>query len=204
MSIFSAVLAYLVAPFICLFLYWRSLRQDYSSDRIFESGFFMIILVLLFVFLGNQYLASGLVKSQIIDPDGLWFWFGFLGLVASLFYTNMHKKFKFFEVLEAITPGLISWVSITLLAKGVWAGGIYFVLVMFYFVLSKNYKRIVWYKSGKIGFSALATLGVFFLIRSGLAIYDPSMLSLAGRMDGVLSAGLSFLSFFSIYNLAYN
>lgn len=204
MSIFTIIVTYLIGPFIYLFLYWRSLRQDYSSEVIFESGFFKIFLIILFAFLGNKYLASNLEQNQIISPQGLWFWFGVLGFFIGIFYTSIRKKMKFFETLEAETPALLLWLSGVLLVREIWAGGIYILLVIFYYLLAKNYKKFAWYRSGKLGFSALLTLGVFFLLRSVFAIYDPSMLSLAGRMDGVLSAGFAFLSFFSIYNLAYN
>lgn len=205
MSIFAqTAVIYVIGPFIYLFLYWRSLRQDYSVESIFGSGIFKVFLVILFVFLSNKYLASSLEQNQIINPKGLWFWFGCLGLIFGLVYTVLYKKFKFFETLEAETPGLLIWLGLILLVQRIWAGSIYFVLTIFYYILANNYKKISWYRSGKIGFSALFTLGVFFLIRSSLAIYNPAILMLAGRMDGVLSAGFAFLCFFSIYNLSYN
>jgi hypothetical protein len=74
-------------------------------------------------------------------------------------------------------------------------------IVTFYFFETK-YKNFSWYKSGKVGFSGLAVLGIFFLVRALVALSFSFVLSFAGKFESVFSGITAFLFFLGVFNLA--
>ena len=97
------ILFILFGAFLFLFLYWRRLKEDYISSMIFSSFFCLLLGVVLFVFLANQFFPIW------------WFWSAVLGLSLGLAATLFRFKFRFFETLEAVTISGLSWLSLVFL-----------------------------------------------------------------------------------------
>ena len=76
------------------------------------------------------------------------------------------------------------------------------ITITLYLFLSKQYKRFRWYKSGKVGFAGLTTLGFIFLVRGLTALWVPFMLSFVGVMDAFISVIISVVAFGMVYNLS--
>lgn len=209
MSNFIGVFSLLgVLPF--LFFFWRKLRDDYSSAQIFGAGFYMIFFILLFAGISIFGLSGIIPTTPVFSPTGLWFWGSVLGFVVGLTLAVIKLNVRFFETFEAASIGLLYWLGLvfifdsiksqstsSLISFGVTAG----LIGLFYF-LNRRYKKFTWYRSGKIGFSGLATVGVFFLLRSILAFFFPFVLTFVGRVDALISGSVSFILFLLLYSLA--
>lgn len=188
----------LLTSLLFLFAFWVRLKEDYTQQQIFTTGFW----VLFGIGCGN------ILAVNFFDV--WWFWTGlaggFLGLIAGI------KRFhlRFFETLEAfVISGLLMFLSIafsSLMADYspitlAMTLGIVFFIVLFLF-LDVHYKKFIWYKSGRVGFTGMTVLGLFFLIRSIVAMGGSSVLSFAGDIDVVISGVMSFASFMAVYNLS--
>jgi hypothetical protein len=181
-----------------LFLFWRRLKEDYVDEIIFTTAFSIL--------LGS---AVGLVFSINYYHDW-WFWFGFLGSLLGLCWGIYRFKLKVFEAIEAFVAGclplyglvmLVDWVRRANAYSGI---GFFIVLALFalFLFLGRHYKNFHWYRSGKIGFSGLTTLGLFFLTRTAIATFSFDVLSFVGQSDAILSGILAFGCFLAIFNLA--
>jgi len=74
-----------------------------------------------------------------------------------------------------------------------------FILVYYYF--DSHYKKFSWYKSGKIGFSGLVTLGIIFLVRAGVAVSESVVLSFVDKYEAAFSATAALFCFLAVFNL---
>lgn len=181
-----------------LYLYWRRLKVDYISSQIFTSGFYIILSAGLIGFITSHY------------ESGWWFWTGFLGAVVGLSVGILRFKMRILEAVEAASVAFLPVVSFIFLSGFVKTPGVFLafgvviplLLLALFFILDKKYKGFIWYKSGRIGFAGLSVLGLFFLIRSVVAIVFSDMISFVGSADSLISGILSFISFLAIYNLA--
>lgn len=209
----STILLYISASVLgaifFLFIFWRRTREDYSKKIVFSSGFSILFTVVFSTFV-SFYISRFLPNNSIIDSSQIWFWGAVFGFLMSFIVNSFTKKIKFFESLEASGMGLFIWLGFIFVASGIsnrsldslMASGIVLVLFVIYLYLERNYRKFTWYKSGRVGFSGLTTLGLFFLVRTGISIYGGSMLSLAGRVEVILSSVIAFLLFFSVYHLS--
>ncbi len=210
MSILLTIVFSFLSSFLYIFLYWKRLKEDYETPLIFSTALYGIGGVVAGGLFANFFLKKLLTGSTIINTEGLWFWGAVAGYLISLLLVTYKYKMHFFENLEPISPALTFWLSTLFLARFLITkkimdlGGMFFLLFLFFlfFYLDNKYKKFSWYKSGKIGFSGLTTLGIFFLTRAGVAVFLPSMLSFTGRIEGVISAVFAFLIFFALYNLS--
>lgn len=190
-----------------LFLFWRRLKEDYTSNLIFSFGF-LIIAFMIIGFVIGFFLKTKIPVSPVFNPRGLWFWGAFAGGgigLAFVFLTPLvgaQFKPRFFETLEALVLGFLFWfVSVSLFSSPLFSIFTAALFPLFYF-LNKKYKTFTWYKSGKIGFAGLSIFGIFFLMRSIVALISPSMIFLTGRGDAIVGSILSFIFFISLYNLS--
>ena len=180
------------------FLFWKKLKEDYDSESIFTFAVFITAGIGIFSFV-----------SQRILPQW-WFWANCIGVVLGFILGRLKFKFRYFESLEATTIGLLPWLSFVFLQDAIsntnlssLIAFIVLLLVMaFYAFLDAHYKKFTWYKSGKVGFSGLTTLGVLFLIRTAVAAGFPSMLSFLGPIDSIISGVIAFTSFLLVFNLS--
>ncbi len=188
----------LVGILLFLFLFWKRLKEDYSSNIVFSFSSFVLLGVLL-----------GYLTSRYFFPHWF-FWleaFGaFLGFAIGIIKYNT----RFFETYEALFISFLPWFTLFYLAelikKPSLAVGVIvlinFGLILLFDFVSTRYKNFLWYKSGKIGLAGLLTSGVFFLLRAAIALVFPSVVSFSGRSEVVLSGVCAFTIFLLIYNLS--
>jgi len=188
----------LVGILLFLFLFWKRLKEDYSSNIIFGLSFF----VLLGVFFGY-------LTSRYFFPHWF-FWFEAFGAFLGISYGIIKFNTRFFETYEALFISFMPWITLFYLAelikKPSWVIAavtlLNFGLILLFDFVSTRYKNFAWYKSGKIGLAGLLTSGVFFLTRAAIALIFPSMVSFLGRSEIVLSGVCAFTIFLLIYNLS--
>lgn len=188
----------LVGILLFLFLFWKRLKEDYSSNIVFGLSFFVVLGILL-----------GYLTSRYFFPHWF-FWleaFGaFLGFAIGIIKFNT----RFFETYEALFISFLPWLTLFYLAELIKKPSLgiavvaflNFGLILLFDFVSMRYKNFSWYKSGKIGLAGLLTSGVFFLIRAAIATLFPSVVSFLGRSEIVLSGVCAFTIFLLIYNLS--
>jgi len=183
---------------VFLFIFWKKLKEDYISRYIFSSALFTLLFVVVAAFISKKFFSSW------------WFWFDIVAVAAGIYLSVLRYKMRFFEALDATTIALLPWFSFVFLFDASqnqsWFSFSSFVFIMLlvwlYVFLLSHYKNFSWYKSGKIGFSALATLGVYFLVRGLVSGFFPFMLSFVGKIDAIISGVVSFIIFMFLYNLS--
>ena len=184
-----------------LFFCWRRLKDDYPANQVFSAS--LIILCSAFVF-------SQVFKHFV---SGWWFWGGISGILIAFCVSVYKYKLKFYENLEAFGIGFLIilamiFFSDSVIASSISSLGFFLIilaLIILFFVMEMKYKELSWYKSGKIGFSGLFILGLFFMIRSLIAIVYPHMLSYLvtfSLLDAILSALVSLTMFLVLYKLS--
>jgi len=187
-----------IGVMVFLFLFWRRLREDYVDQVVFSTAFFMLIGLLV-----------GIIVSSNFYPSA-WFWIVLIGVSLGLVVGIFKYKLRPLEMIEASVISLLPWLGIFyftsfLLTQKIitlMIGVIIIFLIGLFVWLDRNYKGFSWYKSGRIGFSGLIILGVFFLIKAVVAAFIPDMLSFIGKYEIYLSAVAAFVCFFVVYNLA--
>lgn len=187
----------LVGITLFLFLFWRRLKEDYPTPEIFTSAFYVLFGVLL-----------GYLISRFYFP-GLWFWLEGVGIALGLTLGVVRYKFRFFEVLENLVLGILPWLGLIFLKDSIKLSSLTSFLAFFavaclltlFAYLDASYKNFSWYKSGRVGFSGLTTLGVLFLLRAAFASFFPNVLSFV-KYEAILSGITAFVIFLAIFNLA--
>ncbi len=202
MSIILSFGAILAGAYLFLFVFWRRLKEDYSGSLILHSGTIFVLLTLLGA-VAARILSSFLSPSAIFLPSGLWFWGACVGFLLAFAISTRKLKLKAVESFEAAGIASLYSLLIAFLLNYSWQLFLVtaFSLVIFNF-LERTYRNFHWYKSGRVGFSGLAAIGFFFLLRTIAVLVVASLPSTIGRVDLVLSAVSAFLLFFSLYNLA--
>ncbi len=208
MSTISLIIGLIIGVLGFLFLFWRRLKEDYSSNQIFSFGFIVVGFVLLGFLVG--FAIYNIQHTIYFNSRGLWFWGSFIFGSIGFFVAERSIKLKFFETLESANLGFLflmfsifivnslEKVDLKLLLFAGVVGG----LIPLFFFLNSKYKSFTWYKSGKIGFAGLSILGIFFLVRSVVALIDPSMISFIGRIDAIPDSIAAFIFFAALYNLS--
>jgi len=206
----SFLVAYFLGVFAYAFVAWRKLHEDYISSLFFAIAFKIAFISTIFALISHFLIRSRIAQSSVLNPNGLWFWGAVVGFICSLIYLQKKNHLRIYEIFDAFGMGLVWWYLIFLLPQIlifqsinnlVVVGGLIVTLGLYEF-FQKNYRKFSWYKSGKVGFSVLLAIGIFFLFRSIIAITDLSVISFVGKLDSVLSASVAFLMFYSLYNLS--
>ena len=171
---------------IGLFIFWKKLREDYVTSQIFGFGFLVYFAFILAVALVGMVsfefrkwlllifpVTAGVVYgvkykmrfNEIFNSASTWVY------LASIYYylLMLFKHNNFFNLIS---------VTISILAIG-----------LFYFLETK-YKNIVWYKSGKIGFSGSIILVLFFLVNFIGGITNSNLVFFSGRINAIISLGV--------------
>ena len=193
----------LLGAIVFLFLFWRKLREDYAADMIFGSGFIVLTSLLIAFTISFFWLPQ------------LWFFLSFFGISVGAQVSIKKYNLRIYEVIEALVVGFLSWLSLYYFAGAiVHREAFLFILfitsalsLILYIVLSLRYKQFAWYKSGRVGFSGLITLGAYFLSRATLAVVNSNMISLnRAEFIDYLNVALSILiasaSFIAVYRLS--
>ncbi|QQG41442.1 MAG: hypothetical protein HYV90_04775 [Candidatus Woesebacteria bacterium] len=187
-----------VGVLIFLFIFWKRLKEDYSSEIIFKAAFLLLTVLAAFFVLGNQFLREWLFFTEAA------------GIPVGVLIAVSRLRVRFFETLEAAIIGLMPWLSLFFLADSVtskslssFLGFLAILILMFvFYYLDVHYKNFGWYKSGKIGFSGLTTLALIFFIRSLVAIMGITMISFVNqRSEAIISGSIVLLCLLGLYNL---
>lgn len=187
-----------IGIFLFFFIFWKRLREDYVANQIFSTAFFVIFGI------GITYTAA---RFYFFD---WWFWALFAGALGGAVLGIFKYRMRIYEVIESAVIGLLPWLSLSLLAgafinKSVFsylASALIVILILLFLLIDTHYKTFTWYKSGKAGFSGLIVLSLLFLIRSGVAIAFPDMISFVGNREVLLSGIVAFILFLNLFNLA--
>jgi hypothetical protein len=185
---------------VFLFLFWKRLKEDYVEEIVFQTSFYILLGI-----------GIGWMVSLKFLPNWF-FWFGFTGGVSGLAVSFFRFRVKFYETLEAFIISCLPWLALIFLKNSVetssfssflgFAAILLLTLVSYYF--DTHYKKFTWYKSGRIGFTGLATAGLFFSVRLILAILKVPVLSLVNVSEIVISGVLTVTSFALLFSLGKN
>lgn len=182
------VLITFLSVILSLFIFWKRLKEDYSSEIIFSSIFIVYI----------SFAASYFVAKYFLP--NFYFWVEVLGVGLGISLAIFRSKIRFFETLEALVLSALPVLSLYFLMDSVKNSSFFsfiafiviLILVFVFYFVDTHYKSFTWYKSGKVGLSGLLTLFLFFLIRGTIAIFFPSVLSFSGDAEAYISGAMSF------------
>lgn len=195
----ASILINILGVVVFLFIFWKRLREDYSSEIIFKTSFDILIGIL-----------AGFLISLRFTPESF-FWFAVLGAMIGLGLSIFRFRVKFYETFEAFIISSFPWISFVFLLDSITHSSFnsfmaFIAILIFVFIsyyLDAHYKNFTWYKSGKIGFAGIVTLSLFFIVRSALAIFGINMISFVSlRFEAVISAAAAFVCFVLLFNLA--
>jgi len=196
--IFGVVIANILGVFLFLYLYWKRLKEDYSAEKIFNSGF----IVLSGIFLG--------MAISKIFPNVYWFWIIILNIVIVEVINFFKLKIKFFESLDALVISLLPWLSLYYLSTSISTSNLLsflafwvcLLLIFLFFLFNNFYRTFSWYKSGRVGFSGVVVLGVFFGIRFISSIFISNVVSFAGTLEPFISGTFFVCTFLLLFRLS--
>ena len=183
---------------VFLFIFWKRLKEDYLASQVFTSAIYIATA------------TFGLYLISLRWAFGWWFWLGFLGFVLGVLLSTVRYRLRFYETFEAAVIAFFPWLSLVFLSdainnKSYFSLGFSLASLVFIFLfgfLNSRYKDFGWYKSGRIGFAGLTTLGIFFLTRGAIAIILPFMLSFVRDWETILSGFTAFFIFLAVFNLS--
>lgn len=194
------VIANIFGILIFLFLFWRTLKDDYHFEKIFNLGFLTIFSVLLSLLLNNFF------------PLNYWFWIVLISASITMFISAKRTRMKLFEIIEAFSISALPWLSFYFLEDSIKKSSLSsflafwttLICIFIYFLIKSYYRSFTWYKSGRVGISGILTLLIFFLFRVVTSLFFPQVISFAGKIEPYLSGSTSLLLIFLMYNLSIN
>jgi len=150
-----------------LFIFWKKLKEDYSSNIIFTTAFAILI--------GS---SLGLTISRIFFPTWF-FWFAFLGSILGMFLMITKFKFRFYETIEALILSTIPLISLMFFKDSIVNSSLNsflafvtsLILIFLSYWFDINYKSFSWYKSGRIGFTGISIAIIFFISRTPVSFF---------------------------------
>jgi len=181
-----------------LFIFWKRLKEDYAHEIIFKSALYI-----------TTGIAVGSVIAFRFTPP--WFlWLEFLGAGCGIVISLLILKTRFYETFESLVIAALPWIGLVFLNDSVGRSSLSSFLgflttlafILLYYYLDSHYKKFSWYKSGKIGFSGLVTLGIIFLTRAVVAVSESVVLSFVNKYEVAFSVTAAFLCFLAVFNLA--
>lgn len=176
---------------ISLFILWRKIREDYLSSQIFGLAFLIYFSVIVYILTRPLYVIKFSEWVVIIVP-----------VIIILVYCRF-ARMRLNEVMNALVPGiLVSYLNYYVYA--VFSGNTFLILAIIPLILlgflfaylEKNFKKLHWYKSGKVGFSGFVVLTILLAGNSIIAFVAPAMVFFSGKINAVillLIAGISAL-----------
>lgn len=192
------LIANIFAGIVGIYLYWKRLKEDYSAEKIFDSGLGVLSFTLL-VYFGSYHFLNQ-------------FWFGLTTLcfLLALFIVSNRVKIKYNEILDAslvlVFPLLSSFFFVDSIRRSSLSSFIAFwillVLIFFFYFLNTLYRSFSWYKSGKIGFSSLVVFGLLFIFRGLTSIFYKDVASFSGNLEIYISTSFVIIFFLLLFNLA--
>jgi hypothetical protein len=190
--------ANLIGALAFVYLFWKRLKEDYLSEQLFTTAFFVI-----------SGIGLGLLLAKFVSFEW-WFWLSLTGVFLGTGLSVYRFSLRVFETVEALAFALLPWLGLVFVADSIdhlsltsfIAFMVCAVLLGLFIYFDKHYKNFSWYVSGRLGFSGLTTCGLFFSLRALVAIFFPFVLSFVGKWDFVLSLGSAILFYYLIFRLA--
>lgn len=201
---FFAVLAFIAASF----LLWRKLKEDYPEEEIIS----FTILLTLFAILGGRifYLVGHFSEFNFNLAEWI-FWTrypgfslpgAFLSMIPFALWWTRKNNWDFWVVVDGAVWGLLA--ALLLGSFGAWfsdgapptSAKIMLAVLLFplTFYLFRNFRKFIWYKSGKPGFVACAVSSFYFLGLIGLDFWFRITIYLDIAMGLIIGGlGLVFL-----------
>jgi len=159
------------------FFWWRSMRLDFEEERIFGGTIGLVSLIGLIGLI--EFLV---IKTIKIEMGGLWI----LGL-GFWWWLCFKNKWDYWEWLDLLVPtGLLFGVGINLsigTSRFVYAAG-YFLVWIINRIIAKNYRKMKWYLSGRIGISGLAGILFWSLFQMVVEIWSSNGIYWVGLTIG--------------------
>lgn len=193
-TLLSSVLGIL----IFLFIFWKRLKDDYSSQIIFTVSTYIILGILVGSLISSRFFAD-------------WYlWAGFVGAILGLIFGMLRFRVKFFESFESVVISCLPWAAFTFLMDSVSESSlssfltflaVLFVIFVFYY-LDTHYREFTWYKSGKVGFAGMVTLIVIFVTRFAVSLAGISVISFVDKYEVWVSGGGALVATFLLFNLS--
>ena len=192
--IFFTILS-VICIFVFSFSFWRGLKDDYISSQIFSTS--------ITVFLA---FATGLIISTYFKEYR--FWILFSALISGYIIGSYRNAIKIYDGYDSFIVSLLSagLVSGIIFLRSINLTEIIFYIsitasLLIFFLVHRQYKSFIWYRSGKRGFSGLFITGLFFLIRSAVSLTKPELTIMVTTYDIFISGLISFVSFLNIFIL---
>lgn len=194
MTILYWLLLLILGSFFFSFTIWRKLREDYEQKKIYTLTLVIFILSLTGWWIGNHFLV------------GFAIWVVILANVLFTSFVVSKLEMKFFELIDGLAPAIFYFLFFWYLATLVldfqnrfFTVGPQIVLAAFsiaiYKILFANYRRFVWYPSGKVGFAGLVSLAFYLVARGLLTLYQGLTAFSASDIINILRVGSITLAF---------
>lgn len=191
------------------FSFWQDLQEDYPADGIFSLTLLIFFISLFFgrlaFILGTDLPIFQRAEAwlALISLPGISLPVTFLTGLLVLQWFVRKNQWNAWQVGDSLIFQFLKAVFffslISLLSKFSWNGVCLAVLAVVVYLLglrlTKSYRSLRWYKSGKVGFLATSLTFAFFSLFLLLAIFVP----LALYWETLLSLGLALLSLVLLY-----
>jgi hypothetical protein len=182
---------------IFLFIFWKRLNEDYSSDIIFQVATAILI-----------GLGLGSAASVLFFP-AWFFWTSALGALLGMFLMTLKFKLKFYETFEALILAGMPLISLMFFKDAVNNSSMYsflafvgtLILIFLSYWFDINYRNFTLYRSGKIGFAGLSTAILLFFARTVIAIAGLTMVSFVGKIEIPVSGAMTLIFIGLLVNL---
>lgn len=183
------IIANLLGIVIFFVLLWKNLKDDYHYEKIFNLSFITLGILLLF-----NLIAIKLLPNYT-------FWMQFMGLSVGFGLGIYLQKIKFYESFNAVAVSILPWFSLNYLNQAItnsnliefiifWLG---LFLIFIFFLTESFYRKFIWYKSGRVGFSGLLVAGIFFTLQ---------LFFLSSLVERLISTAVAFGFFLLLYKLS--
>ncbi len=153
------IIANSIGVFLFFFLLWKTLKDDYHYEKIFNLSFILLGCAIVL------WLISGYVEESYR------FIFIFFGSFIVFTFGLIKQKMNFYESFEGFVISFLAWYAVFTLQITISQSSLssflsfWMTLIsIFIFYVSKTYYRsFSWYKSGKVGFAGIVSL-IFFIL----------------------------------------
>jgi len=185
------------------FVFWKRLRDDFEEERILSLTIFLALAFFIgsrFFYILTHFSSFGFSFSWFFwrSHPGFSFLGGILALIGTLYFWARKNEWDFWHLAD---QALISFsVSISLFCLGIFIwqtdtfSFFWFLFSLFFLnialFLSRNYRKFIWYESGKPGFVSSFCLFLFSLAILLLEIFSQNKVYCVGENFGF---GLLFL-----------
>lgn len=191
------IIANLFGSLFFMFFLWKRLKEDYHFERIFNLGVYVLSGVLIGAVISLRYFGN------------YWFWICLAMVLVTYLIGRYRQKIRFFESFESVIAGFIPWLGLIFISDSVMNASLssflafwvmLCLLVLFFFIDSK-YRRVSWYRSGKVGIAGVLTGFLFFVVRAGFSVTGYSAISFAPMLEPVISGLTAFVFVILLYKL---